>query len=84
MQITRTAAAPTVREYVGRAWVNEIKAGDNAGKQMLNLRFDRGVSSIKVSANTVLELWPNLQREGKRDAEYRVCATELSAQPIAR
>jgi|GEM_PF-6818544 hypothetical protein len=84
MQIIRNEAKPAVREYVGRAWVNPIKTGDNAGKQMLNLRFDRGVSSIKVSPNTVLELWPNLQREGKRDAEYRVSATELSAQPIAR
>lgn len=81
MQVIRTAASPTVREYVGRAWVNEIKAGDNAGKQMLNLRFDRGVQSIKVSPNTVLELWPNLQRAGKRDAEYRVSAAELSTQP---
>ena len=72
------STAKPVREYVGRAWFNNIKTGDNAGKQMLNLRFDRGVTAIKITPNTVLELWPNNKREGRRDADMRVSVAELS------
>ena len=69
--VERAAKAPVVREFIGRAWVNTVKTGELAGQNVLNLRFDRGVTGITVTPETHIELWPNAKRAGKRDADYR-------------
>lgn len=59
------------RVFIGRAWENEVRNGDNKGTKFLSLRLDRGID-ISLVGGDQITLWPNQKREGKQDADFRV------------
>lgn len=66
--------APTFKRlFVGRAWKNTISTeGENKGKEFISIRLDNNVKELNLEAGDRVELWPNLKREGKKDADYRL------------
>ena len=84
MSVVNKAPAPkSTREFIGRAWVNTIqKDGPLKGTQFLNISIDAAFSSITLCPSDKIQLWPNVKREGKQDADYRlsIVSEEKSAQ----
>lgn len=73
---TKTAAPKVTNTIVGVAWLNEVKTGNNAGKQFLTLKLDRGTELGLTDADTLF-LYPRQNfREGKKDSDYLVCVQE--------
>lgn len=72
MATVNNQRANVQREFIGRAWINEVKKeGSNQGTKFLNLKIDRGIDLTLVGGDS-LTLWPNKKREGKQDADFRV------------
>jgi uncharacterized protein (DUF736 family) len=84
--ITKVEAVPTKREFIGRAWINTVaKEGALKGTQFMNVQIDNGIKEITLKPTDRLQLWPNQQRSGKRDADYRLSiVSEESAQGVAQ
>ena len=84
--VERTARAVPVREYVGKAWLNVIdKEGELKGRKFINVKFDRGVTQLKITDNVRLELWPNnSMREGKKDADFNVRVIQFAPKAITQ
>ena len=62
----------TKREFVGRVWKNEVREGEHKGKEFFNIRIDRDVKKLVLSPESKVQLWANIKREGKQDADYRM------------
>lgn len=62
----------TRREFVARVWKNEVKQGDNKGKQFYSVRIDRDVKKLTLTPESQIQMWPNKKREGKQDADLRM------------
>lgn len=75
MTVIRTeaeASATNQREFIGKAWINEATVGKNAGTKFISVKLDRNIASVSIEAGQQITLWPNLKRDGKKDADYRV------------
>lgn len=76
MSVTRTQTAieAVKREFAGKGWINTVnKAGSKVdGVKFINVSLDRGIESLTLKAGDRIQLWPNVQREGKKDADYRM------------
>lgn len=65
----QVATAPKAkRHFIGRAWVNTARTG----KQFINVKLDRSVQLQQVDETCTLQLWENMKRPGKKDADYRL------------
>lgn len=61
------------RDFIGRAWVNVVqKEGENKGKSFIQIRLDRNIKELTVKGTDSFQLWPNVKREGKQDADFRL------------
>ena len=70
MATVNKSASLTKRVFIGHCWINTVKKdGANQGKTFLNLKIDRG-TNITLAENDAIQLWPNVKREGKVDADY--------------
>lgn len=71
---TENPQANGQREFIGKAWINQVPAtaSKNAGVQFISVKLDRNIASVSIEAGQQITLWPNLKREGKQDADYRV------------
>lgn len=79
MSVQRTQTNTNSKiEFIGRAWINEVKAGKWAGTKFINVSLDRTIDSLTVNKGSSIQLWPNKKREGKEasDADYRVSIRE--------
>lgn len=75
MSVIRTenaVANQPAREFIGKAWINTVKQGKHEGTQFISVKLDRNISKVDISAGQGITLWPNVKREGKQDADYRV------------
>lgn len=72
--ITKVASVEVTREFIGRAWVNTVNKEGSAlnGVQFMNVQLDNNIKEIVLKPTDKLQLWPNQQRSGKRDADYRL------------
>lgn len=62
----------TLREFIGKAWVNVVKNGSMKGVEFLNITLDRDISEVVLAQGIQIQLWPNIKREGKNDADFRL------------
>jgi len=75
MSVIRTQTAEAVkREFAGKGWINTVnKEGSKVdGVKFINVTLDRSIDSLTLKAGDRIQLWPNVQREGKKDADYRM------------
>lgn len=76
MAVVRTdnPQANSQREFIGKAWINKVPATaqKNAGVEFISVKLDRNIASVDIQAGQQITLWPNIKREGKQDADYRV------------
>jgi len=71
--ITKVAPTEVKREFIGRAWINIVKKeGALKGVEFMNVQIDNNIKEIVLKPTDKLQLWPNQQRSGKRDADYRL------------
>lgn len=74
MTVTRNAeaAAKSAREFIGKAWVNEVTTGKCAGMKFIQMTLDRDIEKVELTKGQRVQLWPNNKRPDKNDADYRV------------
>ena len=70
--VEREKRQPTRREFVGRVWQNKVREGEHKGKEFFSVRIDRAVNKLVLTPESRIQLWPNVKREGKQDADYRM------------
>ena len=67
------------REFVARAWINQMK--DGSGDSVINMHFDQHIEvtirdketgkSYTLQPGVALTGFPNQKRDGKKDADLR-------------
>ncbi len=81
MSVVTAAKPATVREFIGRAWLNTVqKEGPNKGKEFINISIDRSIAKVELKPGMTIQLWPNTKREGKQDADFRLSVVEAAPQ----
>jgi len=56
---------------VGKGWVNKYTK-DGLEKEAISITIDRSVEKLLLKAEDKLVAFPNIKREGKRDADFRL------------
>jgi len=61
-------------EFIGKAWVNEVKSGAKAGTKFISVSLGKDVGSVTLAKGDRIQLWPNVKREGHEatDADFSV------------
>ena len=88
--ITTGQAVKATRMFIGKAWINTVKKeGDSLGIQFMNISLDNVIvkedgskaplTSITLTPNDKIQLWPNQKRDGKKDADYRLSIVSAEA-----
>lgn len=76
MELTRGRGEAKVdagMDIVGGAWVHEVAAGNNKGKQFLSISLDRGLKLALNDSDPVFLFPRQTFRDGKKDSDYLVC-----------
>lgn len=74
---TQPAAPKMQRVFVGHAWKNTVKReGPNQGKEFIRISLDRSIVELTLKPGIEIQMWPNNQRPGSKDADYRLSILE--------